>query len=218
MQLITRYRSYSSLFWLSHEPFAVSRIKDLSTYLIYISLVLAGDRWQRRFRRNGGGNLPRSIEEGKFEKTPALRKPRGVLNILPGRTATYLRIGKGFLLRDIRQIVPYYQYTRLLWSTKGRNGKDAGRSPEERLVKETKAISGWNRRMAVYRCRKYSGYPTSFYREMWLTKVLWSLKISFDRRDNVIIILQLALEYLYFLTLSFYEIKSRSPPNREKDK
>lgn len=41
MQLITRYRSYSSLFWLSHEPFAVSRIKDLSTYLIYISLVFS---------------------------------------------------------------------------------------------------------------------------------------------------------------------------------
>lgn len=175
MQLITRYRSYFSLFWLSHEPLPVSRIKDLSTYLIYLSLVLAGDRRQRRFRRNGGGNLPRSIEEGKFEKTPASTKRRGTLNILSGKTATYPRIGKGFLPRDIRQIVPYYPYTRLLWSTEGRSGRDAGRSPEERFVKETKAISGRSRRMVVYRCRKYSGYPISFCRKMWLTKVSWFL-------------------------------------------
>lgn len=89
MQLTTWYRSHFPLFWLSYEPFAVSRIKDLSTYLIYLSLVLASDRRRCRFRRGVGDDLLRSIEERKFEKTPASTKRRGALNILPGRTATY---------------------------------------------------------------------------------------------------------------------------------
>lgn len=57
-----------SAFWLPHEPFAVSRIKDLSTYLIYLFLVLASDRRRCRFRRGSGDDLLRSIEEQNLKK------------------------------------------------------------------------------------------------------------------------------------------------------
>lgn len=73
----------------------ICRIKDLSTYLIYLSLVLR-DRRRCRFRCGGGDDLLRSIGEWKFEKTPASTKRRGALNILPGRTATYPRPAGGF--------------------------------------------------------------------------------------------------------------------------
>lgn len=121
LQLITRYRSYFSLFWLSHEPFAVSRIKDLSIYLIYLSpsfSPLIDDSVDSGVTAKAT-HSDRSRKEN-LKKRPASTKRRGALNILPRKTATYPRIGKGFLPRDIRQIVPHYPYTRLLWSTEAR--------------------------------------------------------------------------------------------------
>lgn len=138
MQLTRWYRSHFPLFWLSHEPFAVSRIKDLSTSLIYLSLVFASDRRRCRFRHGGGDDLLRSIEERKFEKTPASTKRRGALNILPGRTATYPGPAGGFCPGTF---VRSFRITRTLVSC-GRQERwgCGGFSLEERFVRETKAI------------------------------------------------------------------------------
>lgn len=130
---LLKFAAYTTV---SLAPWTICRIKDLSTYLIYLFLVLASDRRRCRFRRGGGDDLLRSIEEWKFEKTPASTKRRGALNILPGRT--YPGPAGGFCPGTF---VRSFRITRTPISCeRGKSDGGAGRSLEERFVRETKAI------------------------------------------------------------------------------